>query len=234
MGSGVTKVTSRRCPTTHWLEAANVRVVPNLSPLLLRLVKTESKKQKMCLHIIPKLKRVQIGEPLYKLTLDWIWKHAQEIRRLLRWSTRLAHSSVTVGNLVSQIWIGFGDLLRLEAKDLADLRKRVCVLPTRLTGKPTQVSIWGPLSQSCYGPSLAGPCGQEILRVHIWSKPYPAIAQAPHFSTARRCTIAPRLSSWLPPYLTKPDLTSLWAIKMKTWVAIFFQLRKRRISTSKH
>ena len=82
-----------------------------------------SQKSKRCAYIyIPKLKRVQIGEPLYKVTLDWIWKHAQEIRRLLRWSTRLAHSSVTVGNLVSQIWIGFGDL-RLELKDLADLRK---------------------------------------------------------------------------------------------------------------
>ena len=103
--------------------------------------------------------------------------------------------------------------------------KRVYVLPlpTRLTGKLTQVSIWGPLSQSCFGPRLwlAG-------LVHVVKKFYGSIFGANPILPLHRLRIFPlHGDAQLPPdcphdclpNLTQPNLTCLWAIEIRTWDA---------------
>ena len=131
-----------------------------------------------------------------------------------------AHS-VAVGNLTYQIWVWFGDLGSV-AKYLRDLRKGCMHSLSLSAGKiegQTHPSIYlGTLEPILFWSqaltSLTGPCGQEILRVHIWSKPYPAIAQAPHFSSARRCTIGPTVLMIAGLPQPKPHLICLSATKM--------------------
>ena len=163
---------------------------------------------------------------------------------LLLWSNRLAHSSVTGGNLVYQIWIGFGDLRFISSQRSRGSEKKgvsYYVLPTRLTGKLAQVSIWGPLSQSCYGPPRHWPgwlvhVVKKFSRSIFGANPIlPPLHRPEHFSSARRCTIAPRLSSGLPPL---PNLTwhvyqpQKWKLGMQYEQTIFSQLRKGLISVS--